>query len=80
MSGTTLHRTNIVLDLKLVKKAQRATGQNTITGVVHSALKSIIDSAERRNKMQKMLKYQGTGVWEEDLRKMRKNRAKYINL
>lgn len=42
-------RTNIVLDMQLVREAQKLTGISTIRGVVHEALRALVDSRRRTN-------------------------------
>jgi len=63
-------RTNIVLDDKLVKRAQKLTGIKTKREVVHEALRTLIllqEQAEIRN-------LRGTLKWEGDLNEQRLSR------
>ncbi|MBI1941884.1 MAG: type II toxin-antitoxin system VapB family antitoxin [Acidobacteria bacterium] len=66
-----MSRTNIDLDDKLLRKAQRLTRLKTKRAVVHRALEALI-RAERRKAM---LRYYGRGIWQGDLKAMRRNRA-----
>ncbi len=60
-------RTNIELDIDLVKKALKLTNLSTIKDVVHYSLKEMIKMNERVN----ILKYKGKVNWEGDLDQMR---------
>jgi len=63
-------RTNIVLDDKLVERAQKLTGITTKREVVHEALRTLIllsEQAEIRN-------LRGKLKWEGDLNEQRKSR------
>ncbi len=62
-------RTNIVIDDKLIAKAQRATGITTKKGVVEAALKLLL-----RLKQQEAVKgWRGKLRWEGDLTAMRRD-------
>ena len=60
-------RTNIELDIDLVRKAMEITKLNTIKDVVHHSLTEII----KMNKRKRMLKLKGKINWEGDLNEMR---------
>ena len=63
-------RTNIVLDDKLVERAQKLTGIKTKREVVHEALRTLIllsEQAQIRN-------LRGKLKWEGDLNEQRKSR------
>ena len=63
-------RTNIVLDDKLVERAQKLTGIKTKRGVIHEALRTLIllrEQAEIRN-------LRGRLKWEGDLDEQRRSR------
>lgn len=60
-------RTNIELDIDLVKKALKLTKLSTIKDVVHHSLKETIKMNERKN----LLKYKGKVDWDGDLDQMR---------
>lgn len=63
-------RTNIVLDEKVVAKAQQLTGIPTIKDVVDFALRELV----RRAEISKLLALEGKIDWEGDLQEMRKGR------
>jgi Arc/MetJ family transcription regulator len=63
-------RTNIELDDTLVNEAMRISGISTKKALVNKALQQFIDS----NDLKELLKYQGTGIWEGNLEKMRTTR------
>ena len=60
-------RTNIELDIDLIKEAMKLTHCKTIKDVVHHSLEEII----KLNKRKKMLKFKGKVNWEGDLNQMR---------
>lgn len=60
-------RTNIELDVDLVKEAMQLTHLTTIKDVVHYSLKEVI----RLNKRKELLKFRGKVKWEGDLNEMR---------
>jgi Arc/MetJ family transcription regulator len=63
-------RTNIVLDDNLVRKARKLTGLKTKREIVGKALELLVRSETRKG----MLHYFGTGIWQGDLKRMRRNR------
>jgi len=65
-------RTNIVLDDKLIERAQKLTGIKTKRGVVHEALRTLIllrEQSEIRN-LRGKLKWEGN-LHEQRLRRIR---------
>ena len=60
-------RTNIELDIDLVKEAMKLTRLKTMKDVVHHSLEEII----KLNKRKKILKFKGKINWEGDLSQMR---------
>jgi Arc/MetJ family transcription regulator len=63
-------RTNIVLDDKLVKRAQKLTGIKTKREVVHEALRTLILLREQGN----VRTVRGKLKWEGDLNEQRSSR------
>lgn len=64
-------RTNIVLDDNLVRKARKLTGLKTKREIVDKALDLLVRSETRKG----MLDYFGSGIWQGDLKRMRRNRG-----
>lgn len=62
-------RTNIELDVDLVKEAMEITKIDTIREVVHQSLRELI----RLNKRRGILKLKGNVKWEGNLTEMRTN-------
>ncbi|MEI6050208.1 MAG: type II toxin-antitoxin system VapB family antitoxin [Bacteroidota bacterium] len=62
-------RTNIELDVDLVKKAMEITNINTIREVVHHSLIELIRLEKRRG----ILKFRGMVKWEGNLNELRTN-------
>ena len=60
-------RTNIELDINLIKEAMKLTKLKTMKDVVHHSLVEIIKMSKRK----KMLKFKGKVNWEGDLNQMR---------
>lgn len=60
-------RTNIELDIDLIREAMDLTKLKTMKDVVHNSLKEFI----RMNKRKKLLKFKGKVNWEGDLDQMR---------
>lgn len=60
-------RTNIELDVELVKRAMELTHHKTIKDVVHYSLNEVI----KMNKRKELLKFKGKVEWEGDLNEMR---------
>lgn len=63
-------RTNVVIDEKLIKKAQSYTGLRTKKEVINYALKELVKRKERK----KILDLAGKLRWEGDLEEMREGR------
>lgn len=63
-------RTNIVLDEKIVAKAQKMTGITTTKDVVDFALRELV----RRGEISRLLELEGEVEWEGNLHDMRKAR------
>jgi Arc/MetJ family transcription regulator len=64
-------RTNIDLNETLVRKARKLTGLKTKREIVERALELLVRSEERKG----ILRFRGTGIWEGDLKQMRRNRV-----
>ncbi len=60
-------RTNIELDIDLIKEAMKLTKLKTIKDVVHHSLEEIIKMSKRK----RILKFKGMVNWEGDLDQMR---------
>jgi Arc/MetJ family transcription regulator len=65
-----MSRTNIDLDDRLIRRARRLTGLKTKKSVVHRALETLVRTEARKG----ILRYYGTGIWEGDLKAMRRSR------
>ena len=63
-------RTNIDLDDSLMRRARRLTGLKTKKAVVHRALESLIRAEARKG----ILRFHGSGIWQGDLKAMRRSR------
>jgi Arc/MetJ family transcription regulator len=63
-------RTNIVLDDDLVRKARKLTRLKTKREIVDTALELLVRSESRKG----ILRYYGSGIWNGDQRRMRRNR------
>lgn len=63
-------RTNIDLDDRLVRRARRLTGLKTKKAVVHRALENLVRAEARKG----ILRFYGSGIWQGDLKSMRRNR------
>ncbi|MFZ5472053.1 MAG: type II toxin-antitoxin system VapB family antitoxin [Myxococcota bacterium] len=64
-----MKRTNLVLDEKLLDEATRLSGEKTYSATVERALEEFV----RRAKARRILELTGSGLWEGDLRKMRRD-------
>jgi len=60
-------RTNIEIDIDLIKEAMQLTELRTIKDVVHHSLRELIKLEKRK----KLLKLKGKVTWEGDLNDMR---------
>ena len=66
-----MKRTNIVLDEKIVKAAQRATGISTQRELVDYALREVV----RRHRISRIQELEGAIDWDGDLTEMRAGRT-----
>jgi len=64
-------RTNIVLDEELLRKARKLTRLKTKREIVAKALELLVRTEIRKG----ILSYYGSGIWEGDLKRMRRNRS-----
>ena len=64
-------RTNIYLDDELIRQARKLTKLKTKREIVDRALEQLV-RAERRKSI---LTHYGSGIWQGDLKAMRKNRV-----
>jgi Arc/MetJ family transcription regulator len=67
-----MKRTNLVLNEELLEEAVRVSGTKTYSGAVDMALRDFV----RRAKARRILELAGSGLWEGDLRQMRRDRPK----
>jgi Arc/MetJ family transcription regulator len=65
-----MKRTNLMLDADLVEKALRLSGERTYSAVVNRALEDLV----RRMNARRILDLEGSGVWEDNLSEMRRDR------
>jgi len=63
-------RTNIDLDDRLIRRARKLTGLRTKKAVVHRALENLVRAEARKG----ILKFYGSGIWQGDLKTMRRSR------
>lgn len=66
-----MQRTNLVVDVSLLEEAARLSGERTWSATVNRAL----DDFVRRFKAGRILALRGSGLWEGDLRSMRRDRT-----
>jgi Arc/MetJ family transcription regulator len=66
-----MSRTNIEINDHLAREAQKLTGLKTKRAIVDRALELLVRTEKRKG----LLSYYGRGVWEGDLRAMRRNRV-----
>lgn len=66
-------RTNIILDDELIDRARKLTGIKTKRGVIHEALRTLIQLREQ----EALRGLRGKLTWEGDLDSMREGRATY---
>jgi hypothetical protein len=64
-----MKRTNLVLREDLLEEATRLSGEKTYSRAVERALEEFV----RRAKARKILDLRGSGLWEGDLREMRRD-------
>jgi Arc/MetJ family transcription regulator len=65
-----MKRTNLVLDEETLEEALRLSGERTYSAVVNRALTDLV----RRIRARRILELEGSGAWEGDLSKMRRDR------
>jgi len=63
-------RTNINIDDRLLSQARRLTRLRTKREIVHRALEVLVQSEARKG----ILRFRGSGIWEGDLKAMRRDR------
>ena len=64
-------RTNIDINEELVRKARKLTRLKTKREIVEKALELLVRSESRKG----ILRFYGSGIWQGDLRKSRRNRV-----
>jgi Arc/MetJ family transcription regulator len=64
-------RTNINIDDRLLARARKLTRLRTKREIVHRALEVLVQSEARKG----ILLYRGSGIWEGNLKAMRRNRV-----
>jgi Arc/MetJ family transcription regulator len=64
-------RTNIEIDDKLILKARKLTRLRTKREIVNKSLELLVRSEERKG----LLRLFGSGIWNGDLKRSRRNRA-----
>lgn len=64
-----MRRTNLVLDERLLEEATRLAGERTFSRTVGRALEDFV----KRIKAGRILDLAGSGLWEGDLREMRRD-------
>ena len=65
-----MSRTNIEIDDELIRKAGKLTELKTKRQIVQRALESLVRAEERKA----IVQYFGSGIWEGDLKVLRRNR------
>jgi Arc/MetJ family transcription regulator len=66
-----MSRTNIDIDEKLIREARKLTRLKTKREIVQKALELLVRSETRKG----ILRYYGSGIWQGDLKAMRRNRV-----
>ena len=69
--STDMSRTNIDIDENLIRKARKLTRLKTKRQIVDKALELLVRSESRKG----ILRYYGSGIWKDDLKSSRRNRA-----
>jgi len=64
-------RTNIDLDEGLLREARKLSGLKTKREVVNAALELFV----RHQRLKGILRFKGSGIWQGDLKAMRRNRV-----
>jgi Arc/MetJ family transcription regulator len=63
-------RTNIEIDDRLLAQARKLTRLRTKREIIHRALETLV----RQEARQDFRRFRGSGIWEGDLKQMRRNR------
>jgi Arc/MetJ family transcription regulator len=66
-----MSRTNIEIDDGLIRKARKLTRLKTKRQIVDKALELLVRSESRKG----ILRYYGSGIWQGDLKRSRRNRV-----
>ncbi|MGA8301842.1 MAG: type II toxin-antitoxin system VapB family antitoxin [Terriglobales bacterium] len=66
-----MSRTNIEIDDTLIRKARKLTRLKTKRQIVDKALDLLVRSESRKG----ILRYYGSGIWQGDLKRSRRNRV-----
>jgi Arc/MetJ family transcription regulator len=66
-----MSRTNIEIDDGLIRKARKLTRLKTKRQIVDKALDLLVRSETRKG----ILRYYGSGIWQGDLKRSRRNRV-----
>jgi Arc/MetJ family transcription regulator len=66
-----MSRTNIEIDDGLIRKARKLTRLKTKRQIVDKALDLLVRSESRKG----ILRYYGSGIWQGDLKRPRRNRV-----
>ena len=64
-----MKRTNLVLDEQLLEESVRLSGEKTYSATVQRALRDFV----RRIKARQILELRGSGLWEGELARMRRD-------
>jgi len=64
-------RTNINIDDRLLSQARKLTRLRTKREIVQRALEVLVESEGRKG----ILRYRGSGIWEGNLKALRRNRS-----
>ena len=67
----TCMRTNINIDDRLLSQARKLTRLRTKREIVHRALEVLVESEARKG----ILRFRGSGIWEGNLKTLRRNRS-----
>ncbi len=65
-----MKRTNLVLDEHLLEETLRASGERTWSAAVNKAMEEYV----RRARARRILELRGSGLWEGNLARMRRDR------
>ena len=71
MYSILVSRTNIEIDDGLIRKARKLTRLKTKRQIVDKALDLLVRSESRKG----ILRYYGSGIWQGDLKRSRRNRV-----